>query len=40
MAGEGGTIYSGNCILLLGILRDTQWLQYITEKMMGIAGDH
>ena len=29
-----------NCILLLDISHDFQWSQYITEKMMGIAGDH
>ena len=31
---------AGNCILLLGISRDSQWSQYITEKTMGIAGAH
>ena len=31
---------AGNCIFLLGISRDSQWLQYITEKTMGIAGAH
>jgi len=31
---------AGNCILLLSISRDSQWSQYITEKMMGIAGAH
>ena len=29
-----------NCSLLLGISRDSQWSQRITEKIIGIAGAH
>jgi len=31
---------ANNCSLLLGISRDSQWSQHITEKIIGIAGAH